>query len=596
MKNLRFFGVMFLAIVLALALVVPVSANSGPSITPSEVDEVIYPGDSIEVTKEVQTPVITPKPDILFLADTTESMGAPIANVQANATVIMNAVLAAAPDAEFGVANYKDYPYDPYVTLWQQQMTADTTLVQDAIDDWVASGGVDWPEGWFASLDRAVNPAAPGNPGWRSDSTKIIVLFGDAPAHDPVPSELTGLPDDITEASLTADLVAAGIKMVFISLETAYPEGLNLDPTTAAIDYQTVVPGYVPGGAAGQANRIAAATGGVSLDAPTAEDVADYILAGLTALPVTVSMTSDCAGYITTSFEPESQVVTSGDVAIFTETISVAADTPGGLYECRDWVLLDGEPMVDEAGDIIYETKTIRIPLVEVEKHWSMTDVCFRQDNDGDGLYDEDPINYELVDTDGDGVGDTMVPMDPGIDDDRDGLIDEDPVECDGEYSLGTPLDMEGDSYILQAVVKKNGRVSSYNPGQFYAVSTVEVLHDVETLTITEDFSDCAGIAELNPKKGGGKVVVVWMDGDVPVQILDAKDPEVTVDEAAGIATVELEDVSVGIYMVYVKFAPGLTDIEDNPEEPCVNYNGAVASIGDYEFGNEDSALIKVIE
>lgn len=305
-------------------------------------------------------------------------------------------------------------------------------------------------------------------------------------------------------------------------------------------------------------------------------------------LEVTVSMVSNCDGYITTSFDPESQVVTYGDVATFTETISVAADTPGGLYECRDWVLLDGEEMVDEAGNIIYENKTIRIPLVEVEKHWSYTDVCFMQDNDGDGLYDEDPVDFE--DLDGDGI-----PTDP-VDNDLDGLFNEDDVECDGEYSLGTPLNMEDDTYILKAVVKKNGRVSSYNPGQFYAVSTVEVLHDVDILTITEDFSDCASIAELNPKKGGGKVVVVWMDGDVPVQILDAKDPEVTVDEEAGTATVELEDVATGTYMVYVKFAPGLTDIEDNPEEPCVNFNGAVASIGDYAFDNEDSALVKVIE
>jgi hypothetical protein len=267
--------------------------------------------------------------------------------------------------------------------------------------------------------------------------------------------------------------------------------------------------------------------------------------------------------------------------------------------------------MVDEAGEIIYENKTIRIPLVEVEKHWSYTDVCFMEDNDGDGLYDEDPPEL-AVDNDGDGRfdedpidrvdndGDGAIDEDPSeqVDNDLDGLLNEDPVECDGDYSLGTPLPRDEDEvYQLKAVVKKNGRVSSYNPGQFYAVSTVEVLHDVETLIITENFSGCTDIAELNPKKGGGKVVVVWINDDgIPVQILDAMDPEVTVDEAAGIATVELEDAAVGIYKVYVKFAPGLTDIEDNPEEPCVNINGAVASIGDYDYGLKATASIEVVE
>jgi hypothetical protein len=356
----KLFGIV-VAVVMILGTALPVMA-ADPSITPSSIDEVILPGGWFVVEKSVQTPVITPKPDILFLADTTGSMGPAIANVAADVSAIMSTVLAAAPDAEFGVANYKDYPYDPYVTLWQLQMTSNTSAVQDAINTWNASGGFDWPEGWFASLDRAVNPAAPGNPGWRSDSTKIIVLFGDAPAHDPVPPNLTGLTENITESSLTADLVAAGVKMVFVSLATSFPEGLNRDPTLDALDYQAVDPGYIPGGTAGQATRIAAATGGVSLDAPTADDVANQILAGLTSLPITVSMTSDATAPLSTTFSPASQNVTSGTVAIFTENITVAANATGGTYTARDWALIDGLPMTDAAGNIIYETKTIRVP------------------------------------------------------------------------------------------------------------------------------------------------------------------------------------------------------------------------------------------
>lgn len=369
MKGSRRFIGLFVLLLLAFSFALPAAAQPAvPSITPSEVDEVIWPGTSFVIEKTVQTPEIAPKPDILFLADTTGSMADAIANVQSNAADIMNAVLAAAPDAQFGVFSYKDYQYpdqtDPWVVLVQQQMTANTTLVLNAINDWSADGGDDGSEGWFMALDRAANPPAPGNPGWRDDSTKIIVIFGDAPAHDPIPQILTGLPYDVTEATVTADLLAAGIKLIAVSFSTGYYDyGLDDDPLLNNYNYPTPPP---QGGTPGQASRITAATGGIYLFAPSPEDVASAIVDGLTSLPVTVSMTSNCSGNITTSFEPESQVVTSGDVAVFTETITVAPDAPGGIYECLDWVLIDGNPMVDEAGEIIYETKTIRVPEIRV--------------------------------------------------------------------------------------------------------------------------------------------------------------------------------------------------------------------------------------
>jgi hypothetical protein len=79
-------------------------------------------------------------------------------------------------------------------------------------------------------------------------------------------------------------------------------------------------------------------------------------------------MVSDCTavtgGVVNTTFVPASQVVTSGDDAVFTETISVTAGPAqqGQTYECDDWATLDGEPMTDEAGNLIAEHKIIRVP------------------------------------------------------------------------------------------------------------------------------------------------------------------------------------------------------------------------------------------
>ncbi len=245
--------------------------------------------------------------------------------------------------------------------------------------------------------------------------------------------------------------------------------------------------------------------------------------------------------------------------------------------------------------DVEYEEVSI-----EVEKDYRYTSVAFERDNDRDGLFNEDPEEVE-VDNDLDGRF-SEDPID-GIDNDGDGLTDEDPSEqidndLDGSFSedpvdfplgtdLGNPLPtVAADTYQLEAVIHpKNSKVRSYNPGQYYAVSTVTVLSDVETLTIFEDWSDCAGISVLNPKKGGGRVVIVQVGGEingVPVpdplaayQILDADSDEVTV--VGTTATAVLEDVKAGTtILMYVKFGPGLKgETWAGPYGPCENFNGA---------------------
>jgi hypothetical protein len=70
------------------------------------------PGGSLTIDKTLTTPVIPPKPDVVFLADTTGSMQSALDNVKANVVSIMNQVRAAQPAAQFGVASYKDFNCD----------------------------------------------------------------------------------------------------------------------------------------------------------------------------------------------------------------------------------------------------------------------------------------------------------------------------------------------------------------------------------------------------------------------------------------------------------------------------------------------------
>ena len=230
-------------------------------------------------------------------------------------------------------------------------------------------------------------------------------------------------------------------------------------------------------------------------------------------------------------------------------------------------VSVGGAPFPD--GTVAFKAE---VQDLGVLKHYTYTDVCFEQDNDLDGEFNEDPIDT--------------------IDNDGDGLIDEDPVDCPEGTKLGTPLPMDAEgNYLLEAVLKKNGRVSSYNPGQYYAVSTVNVRVDVDELTIAENFCACADISALNPKKGGGSVVIVAIVDDVAYQILDAKSDEVSVDDC--IARAVLEDVPAGAtILMYVKFGPRMKGEEWGGPYECENWNLAWVVEAE-EFGA--SASLKLI-
>lgn len=318
------------AAVITAAITSSGAVTVAQTLTPASVTQTLRPGDNFDVSKTVTTPPIPPRPDICFMADTTGSMGAAIGNVAANATTIMNMVRAVQPDSQFCAAQYKDSGDSPQFAV-DQLVTDSTVAVQAAINTWVASGGGDTPEGQLHALTRMVTDA-----GFRADSTRIIVWFGDASGHDP---SIAGE----TLASTIAALTGGSVKVIAIPITSG---GDGLDST-------------------GQATAITLATSGV-LSPADPNQVTGAIIAGLANLPVTVSMVSDCnaatGGNITTTFVPASTTITSGGSAVFTETIHVAAlAQQGHTYTCTDRALLNGSPMTDAAGAVVLETKTITV-------------------------------------------------------------------------------------------------------------------------------------------------------------------------------------------------------------------------------------------
>jgi hypothetical protein len=351
---------------LALLLLAPWSSNSvsgqGP-VDPAAVDLTLAPGESAQVEKTVEVPEAPPKADVYFLADTTGSMDAVISQVQADAATVMSSISASIADVQFGAGNYRDFPGSPSVAFSNDAAVGPDDGVggaadaSDAIATWSASGGGDGSEGQLFALDQIADPADPTGVGFRADASKILVWFGDAPGHDPVCAAISGLGYDITEASATTKLVAAGITVVAISTTSGYPSALDDDPTVSADDYFGTC---AIEGSAEQATRIATATGGVHLTGVGASEIASAILSGIAAITFDVAMevvTEPEACDLDISFDPAIHEDVEGPASVtFTETIVVPEGAASGTYGCTVQARIVGGSVLGE------QTVTVTVP------------------------------------------------------------------------------------------------------------------------------------------------------------------------------------------------------------------------------------------
>jgi hypothetical protein len=204
-------------------------------------------------------------------------MGTIINSVKAGASNILSTLSGLFPNMAFGAGNYKDFlSNDPYCFQPQQSLNTSQALTQNAINNWSAtppSSGGDAPEGQLFALDQiATNPVI----GWRPNSQRILVWFGDAPGHDPICAGLPGVSTAITEAIATTHLNAAKIKVLAISTNTGVPNGLDGTPSQGPYPCANT-------GTAGQGTRIATNTGGAFSTNVNPATINNTIIAMVTA-------------------------------------------------------------------------------------------------------------------------------------------------------------------------------------------------------------------------------------------------------------------------------------------------------------------------
>ena len=318
-----------------LTVTATAAAFATPGVSPAHYSDALDPGASVTITKTVETPPIPPKPDIVFMADTTGSMGGSITNVRTNASAILSQIQGAQPTAQFAVVEYKDESDGPAaVYRVDQQLTGSAADVVSGINAWSAGGGGDEPEAWIGALGRI-----PSTISFRPDGTRVLVMFGDAPSHDPSLG--------FSEGTATAGLVAAGVRVIAISVPG--PLGSRLDLS-------------------GQASRVTAATGG-TLAAADASEVAATILAQLQNLPAVVTHQTTCDPGVGLSFDQAAKTVTSGESTTFDETITLTGDAPqGGTVTCTTEFLVNGElPGPEFVQTVSIDVNDVTPPVVTVE-------------------------------------------------------------------------------------------------------------------------------------------------------------------------------------------------------------------------------------
>ncbi|MCX5342161.1 HYR domain-containing protein [Streptomyces atratus] len=313
----------------------PTVAVPEPWVTPAEFTDAVDPGGSTGVAKQVRTPAIPPKPDVVLLVDGTGSMGVPVDDVKSGLWSITGKIIEQQPESRFAVATYGDEKDDPTAEFEVLQgLTADLKAVErNGVNRLGTSRGYRSKgpsEDWIYALWKVAN-GADGGTVFREGASPVVVLVGDASSHNPS--------NKIYFEEAVFALQDKGVRVIAVDVNTEDGDGLNGDGYSSPT-YQD--PYHEPD----QAKRIVEATNGRMLNGIPGDGVTDAIIEGFNNLPTNVSYRLDnCDPHLSVSLDPPTRQLTSGDTAHFAENIDVSADAPQGTrLTCTVQFLMGTQP------------------------------------------------------------------------------------------------------------------------------------------------------------------------------------------------------------------------------------------------------------
>ncbi|MEP6640011.1 MAG: post-COAP-1 domain-containing protein [Chloroflexota bacterium] len=293
-------------------------------------------GTSTTVNKTLSLDGLPARADIIVAIDTTASMGAPIAQAQADANNICSNVKGSIPGARFAVVALGDYPASPSGTasdvpyvLLTPGFVSSCAAFSAAIGTMSAHNGGDLPEAYNRTFFEAYSDAAYSAPvaaGGRDPlASQFLVVLGDATPHSSTaygsclaapPNDLgrDGAPgggDDLDALAAIGGLIANNITLLMIRY------------TTGSVSVSLSC--Y---------NDLGTATGGTAVNDSGAGTIGPLIVANAKLVPYTADLVVSAGCPIGFSFNPTfpTGMLTGPQTVPFVETIT--APTTVGSYTC----------------------------------------------------------------------------------------------------------------------------------------------------------------------------------------------------------------------------------------------------------------------
>ncbi|MBX3232559.1 MAG: VWA domain-containing protein [Labilithrix sp.] len=148
--------------------------------------------------------------DVVFVVDTTASMGWAMTSVKSELHAVVTTLAATNPDVRYGVVAFRDRG-DSFESKVGFRLDGDQRQVHAAIDWLTPLGGGDYPEHVHAGLDAGLRGAG----AWRPQAAHHVVVIGDAPAQD--------YPDDPrTFRSVTEEARRQQVRVHTVSIACAF--------------------------------------------------------------------------------------------------------------------------------------------------------------------------------------------------------------------------------------------------------------------------------------------------------------------------------------------------------------------------------------
>lgn len=224
------------------ALALASTVSFADTIAPTSYSATLGVGESTTIRKTVvvEKSTSTALVDIMFVFDTTGSMGSAIAGAKASATDVLNNIAATYGNTFSGAGQYDD-PGSSVVAALSSSVAATQAGINTLFACYGSCGG-DTPEMGYDGIAKAANSSP-----WRAGSNRFIVAFGDASFKD-------GAYNQTSTATALAD---ANVKLFGVSFDSSfnsYITGLGGSVFSSGTSSTAISNAILSGVAAGFAN------------------------------------------------------------------------------------------------------------------------------------------------------------------------------------------------------------------------------------------------------------------------------------------------------------------------------------------------------